>query len=132
MAIRFIFTTFAIMALASSLVYASDPSPLQDFCVAVNDSKASVFVNGKICKNPNMVTADDFFFSGLNKPGNTSNQLGSKVTAVTVNQLAGLKTLSAFLWPVLTLHRMASTLLTLTLALLKSLLLSKELYTLDS
>ncbi|KAI3453557.1 hypothetical protein Pfo_010220 [Paulownia fortunei] len=93
MAIRFIFATFAILALASSLAYASDPSPLQDFCVAVNDWKTSVFVNGKICKNPNMVTADDFFFSGLNKPGNTSNPLGSKVTPVTVNQLAGLNTL---------------------------------------
>ncbi|PIN12043.1 hypothetical protein CDL12_15349 [Handroanthus impetiginosus] len=93
MAIRLIVTAFAIVALASSLAYASDPSPLQDFCVAVNDSKASVFVNGKICKNPNMVTADDFFFSGLNKPGNTSNALGSRVTPVTVNQLFGLNTL---------------------------------------
>ncbi|KAI3451659.1 hypothetical protein Pfo_008324 [Paulownia fortunei] len=53
----------------------------------------SVFVNGKICKDPKTVTADDFFFSGLNKPGNTSNPLGSKVTPVTVNQLAGLNTL---------------------------------------
>ncbi|KAL0449912.1 UNVERIFIED_CONTAM: Germin-like protein subfamily 1 member 7 [Sesamum latifolium] len=85
--------SIAILALASSLAYASDPSPLQDFCVAVNDSKASVFVNGKICKDPNTVTPDDFFFSGLNKPGNTSNPLGSRVTPVTVNQLAGLNTL---------------------------------------
>ncbi|KAL0378162.1 UNVERIFIED_CONTAM: Germin-like protein subfamily 1 member 16 [Sesamum radiatum] len=85
--------SIAVIALASSLAYASDPSPLQDFCVAVNDSKASVFVNGKICKDPNTVTPDDFFFSGLNKPGNTSNPLGSRVTPVTVNQLAGLNTL---------------------------------------
>ncbi|KAL2532883.1 Germin-like protein subfamily 1 member 14 [Abeliophyllum distichum] len=70
------FLLFTILALASSLAYASDPSPLQDFCVAVNDSKATVFVNGKICKDPKMVTADDFFFSvridyapyGLNPP----------------------------------------------------------------
>ncbi|KAL2513309.1 Germin-like protein subfamily 1 member 11 [Abeliophyllum distichum] len=40
-----------------------------------------------------MVTADDFFFSGLNKAGNTSNPVGSKVTPVNVNQLAGLNTL---------------------------------------
>ncbi|KAL8473343.1 hypothetical protein ACS0TY_030247 [Phlomoides rotata] len=73
--------------------YASDPSPLQDFCVAVNDSKASVFVNGKICKNPNMVVAEDFFLSGLNKAGNTSNPVGSKVTPVNVNQIPGLNTL---------------------------------------
>ncbi|WMV12280.1 hypothetical protein MTR67_005665, partial [Solanum verrucosum] len=61
---------------------ASDPSPLQDFCVAVNDSKTTVFVNGKVCKDPKLVTADDFFRSGLNKLGNTSNQLGSIVIAV--------------------------------------------------
>ncbi|KAG8379772.1 hypothetical protein BUALT_Bualt07G0124200 [Buddleja alternifolia] len=92
MAIRFVLT-IAIVTLASSLAYASDPSPLQDFCVAVDDAKASVFVNGMICKDPKMVTADDFFFSGLNKPGNTSNPLGSRVTAVNVNQLPGLNTL---------------------------------------
>ncbi|KZV19438.1 hypothetical protein F511_08779 [Dorcoceras hygrometricum] len=76
-----------------SLASASDPSPLQDFCVAVNDSQASVFVNGKICKNPNQVTADDFYFSGLNKPGNTANPVGSRVTPVNVNQIPGLNTL---------------------------------------
>ncbi|KAL2552788.1 Germin-like protein subfamily 1 member 14 [Forsythia ovata] len=91
MAIRLLL--FTILALASSLAYASDPSPLQDFCVAVNDSNTTVFVNGKICKDPTMVTADDFFFSGLNKAGNTSNPLGSKVTLVNVNLLAGLNTL---------------------------------------
>jgi quercetin dioxygenase-like cupin family protein len=53
----------------------------------------AVFVNGKICKDPNMVTANDFYFSGLNNPGNTSNSVGSRVTQVTVNQLAGLNTL---------------------------------------
>ncbi|CAA2965447.1 germin 2-1 isoform X1 [Olea europaea subsp. europaea] len=78
-------------------IYASDPSPLQDFCVAVNDSNAAVFVNGKICKDPKMVTADDFYFSGFNKPGNTSNSVGSRVTQVTVNQLAGLNTLGTSL-----------------------------------
>ncbi|KAL2495018.1 Germin-like protein [Forsythia ovata] len=53
----------------------------------------AVFVNGKICKDPNMVSADDFFFPGLNKPGNTSNAQGSRVTPVNVNQLPGLNTL---------------------------------------
>ncbi|CAA0812047.1 Germin-like protein subfamily 1 member 8 [Striga hermonthica] len=46
-----------------------------------------------LCKDPNQVTADDFFFSGLNRPGNTSNPLGSRVTPVNVNQLPGLNTL---------------------------------------
>ncbi|CAK9136595.1 unnamed protein product [Ilex paraguariensis] len=61
---------------------ASDPSPLQDFCVAVNDSKAAVFVNGNFCQDPKMATANDFFFPGLNIPGNTSNKLGSMVTPI--------------------------------------------------
>jgi quercetin dioxygenase-like cupin family protein len=39
-----------------------------------------------------MVNADDFLFQGLNKPGNTSNPLGSAVTAVNVNNLTGLNT----------------------------------------
>jgi len=30
---------FALLALASSLASASDPSPLQDICVAINDPK---------------------------------------------------------------------------------------------
>jgi len=46
------------------------------------------------CKDPMMVTADDFVFNGLDKPGNTStNKLGSFVTPVFVTQLAGLNTL---------------------------------------
>ncbi|KAL8473397.1 hypothetical protein ACS0TY_030291 [Phlomoides rotata] len=82
-----------LMSGLATFSYASDPGPLQDFCVAVNDSEASVFVNGKICKNPNMVVAEDFFLSGLNKAGNTSNPVGSKVTPVNVNQIPGLNTL---------------------------------------
>ena len=42
----------SLLALASSFAYASDPSPLQDFCVAINDPKDggmfcffSVFLN---------------------------------------------------------------------------------------
>jgi hypothetical protein len=29
----------ALLALASSVAFAYDPSPLQDFCVAINDTK---------------------------------------------------------------------------------------------
>ncbi|KAK6932065.1 Cupin 1 [Dillenia turbinata] len=85
--------TYVAFVLALSLASASDPSPLQDFCVAVNDSTSALFVNGKFCKDPNLVTANDFFFQGLNIPGNTSNPLGSKVTPVNVVQIPGLNTL---------------------------------------
>lgn len=91
MGTHFILVTIAIMALASTLVSASDPSPLQDFCVAINNS--DVFVNGKVCKDPKLATADDFFFSGLLTPQNTSNPVGSMVTPVNVMQILGLNTL---------------------------------------
>ncbi|THU67792.1 hypothetical protein C4D60_Mb05t28420 [Musa balbisiana] len=81
----------ALLAMASSLAMASDPSPLQDFCVADKDSK--VRVNGFVCKDPKVVKAEDFFFRGLDKAGDTVNKVGSNVTAVNVNQLVGLNTL---------------------------------------
>ncbi|XP_052210250.1 germin-like protein subfamily 1 member 11 [Diospyros lotus] len=89
------FVTMAVLALASTLAYASDPSPLQDFCVPVNDSKFGVFVNGKFCKDPNLATPEDFFFPGSNilNRQNTSNQLGFTVTLVNVMNLPGLNTL---------------------------------------
>ncbi|CAA2961795.1 germin subfamily 1 member 17 [Olea europaea subsp. europaea] len=87
MAVRLLISVLIISLV--SLTYASDPDPLQDFCVAVKDDEAKVFVNGKICKDPNMVSADDFLFPGpnmpgLNVPGNTSNPLGSKDFCVAV------------------------------------------------
>ena len=52
-----------------------------------------MFVNGKFCKNPKQVNANDFFFQGLNIPGNTINPQGSNVTTVNVDNLKGLNTL---------------------------------------
>ena len=80
-----------ILAFSSSLSYASDPGPLQDFCVAIEDP--SVLVNGFICKDPNEVTANDFKYSGLDIPGDTSNIFGTKVTQVFAAQVPGLNTL---------------------------------------
>ncbi|KAL4193144.1 hypothetical protein AMTRI_Chr06g197910 [Amborella trichopoda] len=82
---------FVALSMIASLGLASDPSRLQDFCVADNYSK--VFVNGKVCKDPMLATANDFFCDGLDKLGNTSNPLGSKVTQVNVMQIPGLNTL---------------------------------------
>ena len=53
----------------------------------------TVFVNGKFCKDPKLAKAEDFFFSGLNKPGNTDNKVGSNVTTVNVDKIPGLNTL---------------------------------------
>ncbi|KAH0783197.1 hypothetical protein KY290_002795 [Solanum tuberosum] len=93
MVFKSLILAIAIMAVLSSMSHASDPSPLQDFCVAVDDTKNAVFVNGKFCKDPKLVVAEDFFKSGLNMPGNTSNNVGSAVTPVNVDNLPGLNTL---------------------------------------
>ncbi|XP_071730096.1 putative germin-like protein 2-1 [Rutidosis leptorrhynchoides] len=82
---------FGLLLTTCSFALASDPSPLQDFCVA--DPNSKVLVNGVVCKDPKNVTADDFLFKGLNIMGNTSNAVGSIVTPVTVTQLKGLNTL---------------------------------------
>ncbi|GKV27667.1 hypothetical protein SLEP1_g36806 [Rubroshorea leprosula] len=70
---------------------------LQDFCVAINDTKTGVFVNGKFCKDPKLVVANDFFHSGFDKPRNTCNAVGSAVTQSFVEQLLGLNTLGVSL-----------------------------------
>ncbi|KAM3700560.1 hypothetical protein ACJW31_05G108000 [Castanea mollissima] len=85
--------TMAILVLASSLASAYDPSPLQDFCVAINNFKSGEFVNGNFCKDPAQVIANDFFFSGLNIPKNTRNKNGLNITLVNVDNLPGLNTL---------------------------------------
>ncbi|XP_008808516.1 putative germin-like protein 2-1 [Phoenix dactylifera] len=81
----------AILALAFAEAFAGDPKPLQDFCVA--DLKSPVFVNGLVCKDPKLAMPEDFFFSGLDKPGNTNNRVGSNVTLVNAAMLPGLNTL---------------------------------------
>ncbi|GAU33315.1 hypothetical protein TSUD_165800 [Trifolium subterraneum] len=88
---KVIYFLVCILALASSIAFAYDPSPLQDFCVAIQDPKDGVFVNGKFCKDPALVKAEDFFKHI--EPANTSNPLGSQVTPVAVDQLFGLNTL---------------------------------------
>ena len=51
-------------------------------------------MNGKFCKDPKVVKAEDFFYSGLNIPRDTSsNPVGSTVTPVNVAQIPGLNTL---------------------------------------
>ncbi|KAJ4721169.1 Germin-like protein subfamily 1 member [Melia azedarach] len=84
---------FALLALVSTFASASDPSPLQDICVATNNLKDGVFVNGKFCKDPKLAKPEDFYYSGLDKAGDTGNRLGFVVTPVNVEQIPGLNTL---------------------------------------
>ncbi|KAK9201172.1 hypothetical protein WN944_016373 [Citrus x changshan-huyou] len=61
-----------LLVLACSLAIASDPSRLQDFCVAIND------FNIKTC--------------GHNIPKSIANQVGSTVTTTNVEQILGHNT----------------------------------------
>ncbi|KAI9201471.1 hypothetical protein LWI28_023937 [Acer negundo] len=79
-----------VLALCFSVALASIV-PVQDFCVG--DPKGQASVNGLACKDPKLVTPDDFFFSGLDIPGNTSNPFGSKVTSFNAIQIPGLNSL---------------------------------------
>ncbi|GMH22350.1 hypothetical protein Nepgr_024193 [Nepenthes gracilis] len=84
----------AFFAMTCMVAYATDPTQLQDFCVAINHlDDAPVFVNGLFCKNPANTSANDFLFQGLNVPRNTKNKLGSNVTIVSAANLPGLNTL---------------------------------------
>ncbi|XP_047059856.1 germin-like protein 1-1 [Lolium rigidum] len=77
-----------LLALAAPSL-AGDPDMLQDVCVA--DMESPVKLNGFPCKAN--ITADDFFFAGLKKAGNTNNAAGSVVTAANVMSFPGVNTL---------------------------------------
>ncbi|XP_019177706.1 PREDICTED: germin-like protein subfamily 1 member 20 [Ipomoea nil] len=85
-------TTLAIIALVFSFANAFDPRPLQDFCVSANDPKATVFVNRRVCKDPKLVTEDDFSTSGLNVSGDPVGG-GLSINTVNSDRIAGLNTL---------------------------------------
>ncbi|GLT87353.1 hypothetical protein SLE2022_054410 [Rubroshorea leprosula] len=83
---------FALLALASSFASADDPSPLQDFCVAINDTKT-----GGMSSFFDIAFSRNFIKKWFDKPGNTSNAVGSAVTQAFVEQLPGLNTLGVSL-----------------------------------
>ncbi|KAF9673159.1 hypothetical protein SADUNF_Sadunf11G0119600 [Salix dunnii] len=64
-------------------------------CLSIRSEPTSGFLcgSGLACKDLKSVQASDFSFSGLHMPGNTSNAVGSSVTAVNVVQIPGLNTL---------------------------------------
>lgn len=82
---------YAILMLLLCLFYketfASDPDPVQDFCIP-NTRTSSL----EPCKNPKLVTPNDFVFSGVKSPGNFSD---TGLSAISVNQgkFPGLNTL---------------------------------------
>ncbi|CAI0406500.1 unnamed protein product [Linum tenue] len=91
MAHRVAFLDFVALALCSTLSLTTEPANLQDFCVA--DGNTNTRMNGFAYKDPAMVQASDFSFSGLHIPGSTANAVGFRVTPVFVTQIPGHNTL---------------------------------------
>ncbi|XP_021758339.1 putative germin-like protein 2-1 [Chenopodium quinoa] len=94
-----LFMVVALLSITTHLYVANaaDPSMLQDFCVGTNDPNASVFVNGKFCKNPKDVEIDDFIHKGFHIRGDTNNALGAEATLVDVTRFPALNTLGVAL-----------------------------------
>ncbi|KAL9435410.1 hypothetical protein AB3S75_021644 [Citrus x aurantiifolia] len=90
-----LFSTYLLIFSTIAGVLAVDPDTLQDVCVA--DTSSGVKVNGFACKDSANITADDFFFAGLAKPGVVNNSVGSLVTGANVEKIAGLNTLGVSL-----------------------------------
>uniref|UniRef100_A0A6N2LUL9 Germin-like protein n=1 Tax=Salix viminalis TaxID=40686 RepID=A0A6N2LUL9_SALVM len=80
---------YMALGLVLLAIVSADPDLLQDVCVA--DLSSGVKVNGFTCKAN--ISAEDFFFVGLAKPGLTNNTFGSLVTAANVQKIPGLNTL---------------------------------------
>ncbi|KAK6136008.1 hypothetical protein DH2020_030280 [Rehmannia glutinosa] len=78
---------FVILLYINS-VSASDSDPLQDFCIP-NSEFSSLFLS---CKNSSLVTVDDFVFTGLKSPGDSS-KTGFSSIPVSSNVFPGLNTL---------------------------------------
>ncbi|CAL4935359.1 unnamed protein product [Urochloa decumbens] len=83
---------FATLLLLAPLLMATDPDPLQDFCVA--DLSGNLSVNGYPCK-PASSASDEFLFSSRATRGGDpmANPNGSNVTELDVNEWPGLNTL---------------------------------------
>lgn len=68
---------------------ASDPDPVQDFCIPNTESAASFFSK---CKNSSIVTVEDFVYSGIKDHGEFG-QTGLSAISVNSNAFPGLNTL---------------------------------------
>ncbi|GAV70500.1 Cupin_1 domain-containing protein [Cephalotus follicularis] len=86
---------FLLILTAICGAFAYDPDLLQDTCVA--DTSSDIRLNGFACKKQENVTAADFFYAGLAKPGVANNSVGSIVTAANVEKVPGLNTLGVSL-----------------------------------
>ena len=81
------------MPCGSALILILWGSDVHAWCVICADVK----VNGFPCKEEAKVTATDFFYAGIAKPGVINNTVGSLVSTANVEQIPGLNTLGVSL-----------------------------------
>lgn len=86
---------FFLLCCFSDVAMASDPDPLQDFCIP--NIKWGYGRSARLetvpCKNSSDATTDDFVFSGLKKPAETFSNMGIAAVSVTPHMFPGLNTL---------------------------------------
>ncbi|XP_031373675.1 germin-like protein subfamily 3 member 2 [Punica granatum] len=70
------------------VILASDPDPVQDFCIA-HEAESGLNLQ---CKNSSLATVEDFVFSGVKSPGKFS-ETGLSATSVNSKIFPGLNTL---------------------------------------
>ncbi|CAN0838281.1 Germin-like protein 8-14 [Linum grandiflorum] len=77
-----------ILVLLLVVTISSTTALVQDFCVG--DLKSADTPSGYPCKPATSVTEDDFVYSGLASPGNTTNIIKAAVTPGFVSQFPGV------------------------------------------
>lgn len=89
-----LFALLVIFSLHCLLALASDPDPIQDFCIpnpkygAIRTARFTILP----CKNSSEATTDDFVFSGIKTAGNFS-ETGLATVPVNPTNFPGLNTL---------------------------------------
>ncbi|XP_034694420.1 germin-like protein subfamily 3 member 2 [Vitis riparia] len=86
---------FSLHCYMSDMAMASDPDPLQDFCIP--NTKWGYGRAARLdtvpCKNSSEATTDDFVFSGLKKQAEEFSNMGIAAVSVTPQMFPGLNTL---------------------------------------
>ncbi|KAF8677987.1 hypothetical protein HU200_046344 [Digitaria exilis] len=88
------FLLLRAMLLAAAIAGAlSDPTPLQDFCVADLQAATTSPVDGFSCRPQASVVDDDFFSTAIAAAASTNNPFGVNSTRATASTFPGLNTL---------------------------------------
>ncbi|KAL3654190.1 hypothetical protein CASFOL_003871 [Castilleja foliolosa] len=85
-------TFFLLLSFITNVIFAFDPRPFQDFCVADNKTPL-IFSGAHPCKDPKFVTSDDFYYTGLDQPNNITNAFYAGFKLIGVEEVPGLNTL---------------------------------------